>query len=159
VNGEPMCPGGWIRVFVPRAGVWHHGIVAGIPYLTAGLFTAEVAHNRKLTGVAKTDLLTDFAVQGQPIFLHRRPHPALVRQILARVESSLGKPYHLFAQNCEHFASYAFTGKAESSSVKTVGVFALGCHHHRLTCRVEIRPHQPKGTRSARLPNPGIFSF
>jgi len=37
----------------------------------------------------------------------------------------MGKPYHLFNQNCEHFASFAFAGKAESTSVKAVGALAL----------------------------------
>ena len=35
-----------------------------------------------------------------------------------------GKPYRLFAQNCEHFASFAFTGNAESKSVQAVGWIA-----------------------------------
>jgi hypothetical protein len=29
---------------------------------------------------------------------------------IARAEATIGKPYTLFAQNCERFASFAFTG-------------------------------------------------
>jgi hypothetical protein len=122
-NGEPIWLGDWVKVFVPRLGVWHHGIVRGLPYLTTGLFVADIAHNMKLTGITMTDL-TRFA-EGQPVILHRRPLPAQVAGILARVDSSMGKPYHLFNQNCEHFASFAFAGKAESTSVKAVGALAL----------------------------------
>jgi Lecithin retinol acyltransferase len=119
-NGEPIGPGDWVRVFVPRLGVWHHGIVRQVAYLTAGLFAVEVAHNMKLTGITVTDLI-EFA-DGQPVFLHRRPLPNQIPEILARVDANMGRPYHLFAQNCEHFASFAFTGKADSTSVKTAGV-------------------------------------
>jgi hypothetical protein len=43
-------------------------------------------------------------------------------EILQRVEESIGKAYSLATQNCEHFASYAFTGKAESKQIQG-GVF------------------------------------
>jgi hypothetical protein len=122
-NGEPIGPGDWLRVPVPRLGVSHHGIVRQVTYLTAGLFTVEVAHNMKLTGVTITDLI-QFA-DGQPVFLHRRPLPFQVPEILERVGANMGRPYHLFAQNCEHFASFAFTGDAESTSVKTVGALTV----------------------------------
>jgi hypothetical protein len=107
-------PGDWIRVFVPRLGVWHHGIVRQVSH--GAFFMVEVAHNMKLTGITVTDLNT-FA-DGQLVFLHRRPVPYQVPEILARVDANMGRPYHLFAQNCEHFASFAFTGRAESTSVK-----------------------------------------
>jgi hypothetical protein len=68
--------------------------------------------------------LIQFA-DGQPVFLHRRPLSAQVPEILNRVESNIGMPYHLFAQNCEHFASFAFTDKAESTSVRTVGALTM----------------------------------
>ena len=122
-NGEPLWPGDWVKVFVPRLGVWHHGIVRGLPYLTAGLFVADIAHNMKLTGITITDL-TRFA-EGQPVVLCRRPIPAQVPQILARVDSSMGKHYHFANQNCEHFASFAFAGKAESVSIKAVAALVL----------------------------------
>lgn len=45
---------------------------------------------------------------------------------MARAEANIGKPYALFAQNCEHFASFAFTGKAESTTVATLGWMVAG---------------------------------
>jgi hypothetical protein len=77
----------------------------------------------KATGITTTELF-DFS-DGQPVFLHRRPFPNDVPGILARVDKSISKPYNLLGQNCEHFASFAFTGKAESTSVKAVGALAL----------------------------------
>ena len=60
-----------------------------------------------------------------------RAQPGAVRAILsrfsvARAEANIGKPYALFAQNCEHFASFAFTGKAESTTVATLGWMVAG---------------------------------
>jgi hypothetical protein len=122
-NGEPIGPGDWVRVFVPRLGVWHHGIVRRVSHLTGALFVVEIAHNMKPKGVTATDLI-EFG-DGQPVLLHRRPLPFQVPEILARVDANVGRPYHLFAQNCEHFASFAFMGKAESTSVKTAGALTM----------------------------------
>ena len=116
-------PGDWVRVFVPRLGVWHHGVVRRVSHLTDVLFVVEIAHNMKLTGVVVTDL-AQFA-DDQLVFLHRRPLPAQIPEILARVDANIGSPYHLFAQNCEHFASFVFTGRAESTSIKTAGALTV----------------------------------
>jgi len=37
-----------------------------------------------------------------------------------------GGAYDLFAKNCEHFASYVFTGRAVSNQVAAVGFIAAG---------------------------------
>jgi hypothetical protein len=80
----------------------------------------EVVHNMKASGVTVSDW-HDFA-DGNQICLQVRASSRLhVRDILERVEANTGKPYHLFAQNCEHFASFAFTGKAESKSIQVIG--------------------------------------
>jgi hypothetical protein len=121
-DGSPIGLGDWVRVFLPHRGVWHHGIVRRI-MLVAGVFVVEIAHNMKSTGIVVTDLV-QFA-DAQPIFLHRRPLPVQVPEILARVDASVGKPYHVFAQNCEHFASFALMGRAESASVRTVVALTL----------------------------------
>jgi hypothetical protein len=67
-----------------------------------------------------------FSEGGAVVLCQRASSPAHVQQIMARVESSMGKHYNLFAQNCEHFASFAFNGKAKSKSVQIVGLFATG---------------------------------
>lgn len=120
-TGTQIAIGDWVRVIAPRQGVWHHGIVRRIYWAGTG-FAVEIAHNKKGFGVIKSDWY-EFA-EGQTIFLHRRPSPETVQSILARVESNMGKPYHLFANNCEHFASFAFAGKSESRSVKVLGWLA-----------------------------------
>lgn len=121
-TGEPIAAGDWIRVYVPRFGVWHHGIVRRIFRVWEG-FAIEVAHNKKTSGVSISDWY-DFSA-GNQVHLHRKPSRQYVPEILARVEGNVGKPYHVFAQNCEHFASYAFTGRAESKSVEIVGWSAV----------------------------------
>jgi hypothetical protein len=122
-NGLPITLGDWVRVFVPRKGVWHYGIVRSI-YWAGNGFAVEIANNMIGRGVIASDWY-EFA-DGQTVELHRRAaSPIHVQGILARIESNLGKPYNLFAQNCEHFASFAFNGKAESKSVAAIGVVAL----------------------------------
>ena len=122
-TGQPIRVGDWVRVFLPRLGVWHDGIVHSMSFVGNG-FAVRLANNVKGVGITTSDWY-EFA-EGQIIHLHRRPTSgAQVREILARVEKSVGKPYHLVAQNCQHFASYAFTGKAESPYVQTVGLIAV----------------------------------
>jgi Lecithin retinol acyltransferase len=124
-SGELIGFGDWVKVFVPRLGVWHHGIVYRI-FPTLGGFVVEIAHNMKATGVAVSDWYV-FADSNPILLMSHASSLAHVDEILARVEANIGRPYHLFAQNCEHFASFAFNGKAESKSVKTaVGVLAVG---------------------------------
>jgi hypothetical protein len=121
-TGIEIALGDWVRVFLPRKGVWHHGIVRQI-YWAGNGFAVEIANNAKGFGITASDWY-QFA-DGQNVLLHRRASTAAqVAEILARVENSLGKPYHLFAHNCEHFASFAFSGKAESHTVRTVGLVA-----------------------------------
>ena len=90
-----------------------------------------VAHNRKGVGTMTSDW-NDFS-EGEIVHLHKRAEsPAHVQEILKRTNANLNKSYHLFAQNCEHFASFVFTGKAESTTVQgwalvaaCVALFAL----------------------------------
>lgn len=122
-TGEQIALGDWVKVFVPRLGVWHHGIVRRI-YPFAGGLAVDIAHNLKASGVTVSDWY-HFA-DGNVVMLERHAYLAVhVSEIVARVDASVGKPYHLFAQNCEHFASFAFTGKAESKSVQVVGGIAI----------------------------------
>jgi hypothetical protein len=115
--------GDWVKVFLPRLGVEHEGIVVNVALMYRG-FQAAVAHNMKGKGVVQTYWL-DFS-EGHPVVLHRRAtSQAHAQEILQRVYANLGRPYLLLGQNCQHFASFAFTGKAESPSVKSVGGLAV----------------------------------
>jgi hypothetical protein len=87
-----------------------------------GGIAVEIANNIKFAGVSLTDWHV-FA-DGREIFLHRRAPTPQVPGILQRVEESMGKTYSLATQNCEHFASYAFSGKAESKAIQGAGVVA-----------------------------------
>jgi hypothetical protein len=114
--------GDWVKVFLPRLGVEHEGIVVNVALMYGG-FQAAVAHNSKGKGVVQTHWL-EFS-EGQAVLLHRRAEsPLQVQQILQRVYPNLGKPYFLVGQNCQHFASFAFTGKAESPATRAVGGLA-----------------------------------
>jgi lecithin:retinol acyltransferase len=118
--------GDWIKVYLPQLGVWHHGVVVSFSWNGP-----VVAHNRKGAGTI-TSYWNDFS-EGQTVHLHKRAQSgAHVREILVRVNANLNKSYRLFAQNCEHFASFVFTGKAESTTVQgwtlvaaCVALFAL----------------------------------
>jgi hypothetical protein len=124
LTGVQIQPGDWVRVFSSRFGVWHHGIVRRLVFVPGGV-TVEIIHTTKGDGVAVVDW-HEFA-DGNSILLHRRPESAMhTAYIVARAEANIGKPYFLFAQNCEHFASFAFTGKAESETVNALGWVAVG---------------------------------
>ena len=123
-TGHPIQPGDWVRVFSSQFGVWHHGIVRRLVLVPGGV-AVEIIHNTKGRGVSIADWY-EFA-DGNPILLHRRPEsPTHAAAVVARAEANVGKPYLLFAQNCEHFASFAFTGRAESETVMTVGLMVAG---------------------------------
>ena len=123
-TGQQIQPGDWVRVYSSRFGVWHHGIVRRLIYVPGGI-AVEIIHNTKGSNVAVVDWY-EFAA-GNPVFLNRRPESAAhAAYVFARAEANIGKPYYLFAQNCEHFASFAFTGEAESKTLQGVGWIAAG---------------------------------
>lgn len=123
-SGVQILEGDWVRVFVPRFGLWHHGIVRRIYPVWNGL-AVEVAHNMKQYGIVASDWY-HFADE-QTVLLHRRAFDqSQVQEILSRVEFNLGQPYLLFARNCEHFASFAFTSEATSETVRAVGWLTAG---------------------------------
>jgi len=123
-TGQQIQPGDWVRVFSSQFGVWHHGIVRRLVFVPGGV-AVEIIHNTKGDGVAVADWYA-FA-DGNPILLNRRPESSEhAAAVVARAEANIGKPYFLFAQNCEHFASFAFTGRAESESMKALGWMAVG---------------------------------
>jgi len=123
-TGESIRTGDWVRVMSSRYGVWHHGIVRCLMLVPGGI-AVEIIHNTKGGGVAAVDW-HKFA-EGNGVFLHRRPESsAHATSVIARAEASIGISYALFARNCEHFASFAYTGQAESESMRTVGLITVG---------------------------------
>lgn len=123
-TGHPIQPGDWVRVFSSQFGVWHHGVVRRLVFVPGGV-AVEIIHNTKGGGVEIADW-HQFG-DGNPVFLHRRPKsPSHAADAVARADANVGKPYALFAQNCEHFASFAFAGIAESQSVRALGWMAAG---------------------------------
>jgi hypothetical protein len=122
--GQQIQAGDWVRVYSNRYGVWHHGIVRRLVFVPGGI-GVEIIHNTKGGNVAVVDWY-EFAA-GNPVLLHRRPESAAhAAAVAARAEANIGKPYYVFAQNCEHFASFAFTGQAESETVKAAGWMVVG---------------------------------
>lgn len=116
-------PGDWVRVWVPSLTVWHHGIVRRLVPTPTG-FAVEIIHNNKASGG-----LTEWYAFGCdcPIQLYRRPVSLEhARLVIAKAESQMHQPYDLFAQNCEHFASWAFTGRAESGQLQKAVVLSRG---------------------------------
>lgn len=112
-------PGDWVKVFSPARGVWHHGIVT-----VWNAIETQIAHNMKDTGTTVTNW--DGFSGGMPVFLHQHAFSDQhVWEMVERINANLNKPYYLFSQNCEHFASFVFTGNAESPTVKNVGFLAL----------------------------------
>ena len=123
-TGQPIQPGDWVQVFSTRYGVWHHGIVRRLLFVPGGI-AVEIIHNTKGGGVAVVDW-HQFA-EGNPVLLNRRPEsPAHAAAVVSRAEANIGRPYYVFAQNCEHFASFAFTGEAESKTLQGLGWIAAG---------------------------------
>ncbi|HLJ28776.1 MAG TPA: lecithin retinol acyltransferase family protein [Candidatus Angelobacter sp.] len=112
-------PGDWVKVYRSELGIWHHGIVT----VWNGV-RAMVAHNQKGVGIINADW--NVFAEGGTVHSHQRPlSNAHVQMIMTRVNDSIGKPYHLFAQNCEHFASFAFNGKPESPTVASYSMLAV----------------------------------
>jgi hypothetical protein len=120
-TGVPILAGDWVRV-ISRRGVWHHGIVRRLVLQWDGGIAVQIANNVKVTGISLSDW--HIFADGHEILLHRRAQAAQVPEILRRVDESMGKAYSLLTQNCEHFASYAFTGKSESKAIQGAGVLA-----------------------------------
>lgn len=117
-TGVSIARGDWVRVYSSQLGVWHHGIVGRLVLVPGGV-RVEIIHNMKGHGVAVVDW-HDFADGGR-VVLHRRPEsPAHAAYVVATAEENIRKPYALFAQNCEHFASFAFTGTAQSETVRVL---------------------------------------
>jgi len=115
LGGLRWFPGTWIRV-LRSSGVWHHGIISG----GSGGYV-WVIHNSKGLGVACTTVEA-FACSASVEIVKTPGSMDAGLAIIRRAMSRIGTSYDLFSANCEHFASWAFNGKAESSQLQQ-GVF------------------------------------
>jgi hypothetical protein len=130
-TGEYVQAGQWVKSKVRTAGgVWHHGIIRNVIHTAEGWYV-EVIHNVKNGGVIVSSL-EEFS--DGPVFLVGRPSsPEHATLILQTADANIGKPYHLFSQNCEHFCTFCYTWQPKSESIDgimkfaalTVGVVAL----------------------------------
>jgi Lecithin retinol acyltransferase len=84
----------------------------------------------KPAGVIRRTNLADFA-QGAPIWVRRYGRCDEPEVVINRAESMLGSPgYDLFANNCEHFATWCITGSHDSAQVQAAASAiraAAGC--------------------------------
>jgi hypothetical protein len=108
------------HVYVRRIGYTHHGVAVS---------ATEVIHfngepRSKGGATIRRDTLEDFAAGGE---VQVRPYGARLsaHAVILRAESQLGSSgYHLFANNCEHFARWCVTDNKRSRQVdnaKSVG--------------------------------------
>lgn len=116
-------PGAVIRVR-RSLGVYHYGIVD--QYIWGGR-GQMVVHNTKGKGVEFTSI-SEFAA-GQRIEIVSVPQYWSADTILKRAKSQLGKPYDLFAANCEHFVNWVVTGvkKSDQLSFGVTATVLIGC--------------------------------
>lgn len=86
----------------------------------------DVVHNDKFGGVVKSSW-AEFS-KGSPVYIHRKAAGNYFdrQAITQRALSLLGMKYALLDFNCEHAATFAQTGKAESPQVAIgIGVALL----------------------------------
>jgi|HubBroStandDraft_6_1064221.scaffolds.fasta_scaffold260394_2 hypothetical protein len=100
-------------LFVHRGLYRHFGVYVGRRFGD----DRQVVHNDKCNGVVFSTL-AEFS-SGARVILHKNAEGNLwQRQIIAdRAISLIGKKYDLINFNCEHAATFAQTGKAESRQV------------------------------------------
>src|ERR1700684_562278 len=121
-NGKLILPGHWLKALVdtPFGRLWHHGLVRRIVAIGDGDTYIEIVHNVKDGGVTVSSL-AEFA-NGANVFFVRQPaSPEHSRLNLATADANLGKPYSVFAQNCEHFCWFCYTWDPKSETLQAWG--------------------------------------
>lgn len=99
-------PGGVLRVYSKRYGVWHFGV--------AGRTFGCVMHGSKDRGQFLETTFEEFA-EGQPDTYTWLPSDCQQQEeVLVRAESQIGKPYQLLRSNCEDYVNWIVTGVAKS---------------------------------------------
>jgi hypothetical protein len=116
-------PGDHVRA--NRDGYWHHGIYAG--NWTVLHFTGVDAKNKGGACIRHT-FWNDFVKGSERVEVVNHGAPAYEpTEVVRRAFSRLGQTgYDLVFNNCEHFATWCKTGRAESQQVQaTVALVAL----------------------------------
>ena len=113
-------PGGALRVYSRRRGVWHFGIAG-----TLGVGGPMVLHGSKDRGQFSVTTFEEFA-EGQPATYTWLPPSFEVQQtVLRRAESQIGRPFRLHDSDCEDFVNWIVTGVARSPQREQVMVTVL----------------------------------
>jgi hypothetical protein len=112
-------PGGVLRVYSQRYGVWHYGILTwlyGMPM---------VMHASKERGHFVLTTYDEFAC-GQPVRYTWLPENLGIQQaVLTRAESLLGKSFNLLTANCEDDVNWIVTGAARSPQREQATTMAI----------------------------------
>ncbi len=105
-------PGAILRAKSPGISPDHWGIAGRIR--PDG--TQEIAHSRPPWGVHVTSL-GEYAL-GRSIEFEPPYCPEHGCDVSERAYSQVGRPFNLLFANCEHFATWAFSGMAESQQLR-----------------------------------------
>ena len=116
----------------------HHGIVTGFTYDPAtNTPHALITHTAPGLGVSETSQY-EFCGYGLFEIVDEPKSLDHLRMILATAKKNIGMPYSLFQGNCEQFASYCYTHRAESPQLQSavaatllVSAAVLICHASR----------------------------
>lgn len=109
------------HIYVHCMGYSHHGIDLGDGNVIHFDFHPWQALSRKLAKVRDPEIrkvtMEKFS-QNRPVVVRRYHECDDVEAVIERAESRVGeKGYHLFENNCEHFASWCKTGESRSTQV------------------------------------------
>lgn len=104
--------------------VYHWGVIDQPDFYSGQL---RVIHCDKGSVVATTTM-AEFFPEGGELEVVRAPRDfSEGTQILSRMHSLNGKPYHLFVSNCEHVVNWAVTGVSFSGQLRfAVMILGLG---------------------------------
>ncbi len=102
------------HIYVYRNGYIHHGIYCGggkVIHYSGNVYSIK---NASVTIVS----IHEFS-KGRMVRIKQYAHADSADKVMSRAFSRLGeKQYSLFMNNCEHFATWCKTGKAESRQVE-----------------------------------------
>jgi hypothetical protein len=105
------------HIYVNYSGYSHHGIDCG---------DGMVIHYTKSQATISRTSWASFA-SGMEVFVRRYGNCDTPDVVIQRAESRLGEnTYHLFNNNCEHFAKWCKTGIRVSEQVRNAGAAAGG---------------------------------